>query len=151
MPQSRRWSALWSHLCFKGGGSTSKLTVGSIQILVGCQRVGLSFLLAVSSRLPLPPRHVGFLNMTSCLPKRGECLLKMYVIGPCNMITYTNHMHPITFAIVHWLETSHRSQQNSRGEDYTRVWISGIMGTILEFARQSPCQTHISHISSPSL
>ena len=39
--------------------------VDSIQFLVGCQSVGLSFLLAVAWRLPLLPYHVGFPSTTA--------------------------------------------------------------------------------------
>lgn len=36
--------------------------------------------------------------------------------------------HPITLAIFYWLEESHRLHAHSKGEDYTRVWTSGVGG-----------------------
>lgn len=33
--------------------------------------------------------------------------------------------HPITFAILYWLEAKHRPYLHSREEDYTKTWITG--------------------------
>lgn len=42
------------------------------------------------------------------------------------MYSYTcNHVDPIIFAVLHWLEASHKSHPYSRGEDHTNAWTLG--------------------------
>lgn len=100
--------------------SSSSGSCCSIQFLAGCWNWGPHFLAGYCLEAALIPSHMGLPNTAVCFMKahKGESLLARWftILG---ITVRTNS--PSSFAIVYWLNTSHRFWPHARGGDYTKA------------------------------